>query len=92
MVKSTHIHKFIDHIELKNAIKDYPSNIDKYGNISNWNVSNIQNMKGLFEGNKCCDISIYNWDVSSVTTMESMFYNSSFNTSKISEITINKFF
>ena len=47
---------------------------DFNGDISQWNVSNVKNMSGMF--NYCnqfnCDIS--SWDVSHVTNMKFMFY------------------
>ena len=46
------------------------------GDISNWNVSNVENMNGMFMESKFTgengDIS--NWDVSNVANMNSMFY------------------
>ena len=42
--------------------------IDKYGHISEWDVSNVTNMKGLFK--RRCDFNedISKWNVSNVTT------------------------
>ncbi len=59
---------------LQKALQD----ISKYGDISNWDVSQVTNMCGmfylsLFKG----DIS--NWNVMSVTDMMYMFYHSIFN-------------
>ena len=49
-----------------------PDIIDKYGHISEWNVSNVTDMSNLFnESDFNEDIS--NWDVSNVTNMEFMF-------------------
>ena len=49
------------------------------GDISNWDVSNVTNMQGMFDDCKYSgnngDIS--DWDVSSVKDMEYMFYNNS---------------
>ena len=47
-----------------------PHNID----ISNWNVSNVENMKRVFFAchNLVCDVS--KWDVSNVESMSNMFY------------------
>ena len=48
------------------------------GDISQWNVSNVTNMSGMFEGSLFAgDIS--QWDVSNVTNMRSMFDCSQFN-------------
>ena len=50
------------------------------GDISEWDVSNVINMIGMFAGSKFTgengDIS--NWDVSNVTYMSFMFQNSKF--------------
>ena len=74
-----HTYKFKDNEELKNAIDHYPNNINQYGNISYWDVSNITDMNGLFWGNYCYNISISNWDVSNVINMEGMFSGNKFN-------------
>ena len=51
------------------------------GDISNWNVSNVTNMQGMFDDCKYSgnngDIS--DWDVSNVTNLSEMFYDSKFN-------------
>ena len=44
------------------------------GNISNWNVSNVTNMRFMFYGCKLFNQDISNWDVSNVTDMSGMFY------------------
>ncbi len=63
------------------------------GNISEWNVSNVTNMSGMFSGDGPIlnldtgkeeeripfDLDIGNWDVSSVTDMSHMFNGSNFN-------------
>ena len=46
--------------------------------ISNWDVSNVTNMYGMFSGVQF-NGDISNWDVSSVIKMGQMFYNSQFN-------------
>jgi len=46
----------------------------KYGNISNWDVSWVTNMKELFSGKESFNSDISRWDVSNVTNMEHMFY------------------
>jgi surface protein len=58
----------------------------RYGHISNWDVSQVTNMRDLFKtdsyGNDCTNFNedISNWDVSKVTNMINMFYwASSFN-------------
>ena len=46
-----------------------------YGNISEWDVSNVTNMDDLFSGWEYEEFNdnIANWDVSSVTSMNNMF-------------------
>jgi surface protein len=50
-------------------------------NISNWDVSSVTDMQGMFAGVSTFNSDISNWDVSSVTNMYYMFGGaSSFNT------------
>ena len=49
-----------------------------YGHISNWNVSNVDDISFLFEGT-LFNSPIGNWDVSNVQWMEWTFANSPFN-------------
>ena len=42
--------------------------------ISNWNVSNVKDMKFMFFNCKKFNQDISKWDVSNVTDMNSMFY------------------
>ncbi len=58
--------------------------------ISNWNTSNVTNMKSMFYEAKDFNQDINSWNVSNVTNMESMFFNASsfnqplnFNTSNV---------
>ena len=66
----------------------------KYGHISNWDVSQVTNMKLLFSannGNGQFNEDISNWDTSNVTDMTYMFLNNTqfnqsignWNTSKV---------
>ncbi len=41
--------------------------------ISNWDVSNVSNMKGMFAGATSFNQDISNWDVSNVSNMFAMF-------------------
>jgi surface protein len=43
------------------------------GDISNWNVSNVESMRGMFEHSKF-NRDISNWDVSVCCDMSWMFY------------------
>ena len=48
------------------------------GDISKWNVSNVENMAGMFSNSKFNN-DISRWDVSRVENMNSMFKDSIFN-------------
>tara|TARA_B100000212_G_scaffold270444_1_gene209850 strand:- start:889 stop:1290 length:402 start_codon:yes stop_codon:yes gene_type:complete len=51
-----------------------------YGVINSWDVSNIQDFKGLFKNKLSFNSNISNWDVNSGTDFSEMFYGaSSFN-------------
>ena len=50
---------------------------DFNGDISRWDVSNVKNMQGMFNGSQF-DGDISKWDVSKVRCMRWMFLNSSF--------------
>ncbi|MDH5404093.1 MAG: BspA family leucine-rich repeat surface protein [Candidatus Heimdallarchaeota archaeon] len=45
------------------------------GNLNNWDVSSVTNMKSMFWGAVLFNQSLDNWDVSSVTNMYGMFYS-----------------
>ena len=44
-----------------------------YGDIKDWDVSDVKNMSGLFKNNTTFNADISRWDVSSATNMDSMF-------------------
>jgi len=46
---------------------------EKYGHISNWDVSNVTNMYSMFSGAESFNQDIGDWDVSNVTNMYVMF-------------------
>jgi len=48
------------------------------GDISNWDVSNVVNMRSIFYGSKF-NGDISNWDVRQLLVAEGMFQNSNFN-------------
>ena len=56
----------------------YNSSCINFGNISNWNTSNVTNMTAMFYGasnfNESIDTSGNKWNTSNVTDMNSMFY------------------
>ena len=69
---------------LKEAVKKYLRNKKsariEYGDISGWDVSNVTNMKNMFEYAHSFNGDISKWDVSNVTDMSKMFkYAESFN-------------
>ena len=49
--------------------------IEIYGNISEWDVSNVTNMSEMFKNAVVFNQPLNNWDVSNVTNMERMFKN-----------------
>lgn len=74
--------------ELVNAVNEYCADddifsivfrrvIEKYGDIEDWDVSQITDMDNLFKNKSEFNENINNWDVSNVTTMKSMFDNAS---------------
>ena len=71
---------FETNAELSEAIRNYNNNdiIQKYGNISNWNVSNITDMSYIFYESKFNE-DISEWDVSNVIYMSNMFREGEFN-------------
>jgi len=85
-------HKMVDKVlfkpntydELYEAVNEWYDNSklseEKYGHISNWNVSNITDMSYLFEGKIDFNEDISKWDTAKVKYMENMFYDAySFN-------------
>ena len=79
--------------DLKQAIDNYKNNESFYGNMSTWDVSNVTNMYGLFQGYEFDGSeNIDGWDVSNVVNMSYMFANSNFDRDisrwKVSEDTI----
>ena len=65
---------------IKRAVRDYLNGgarkqrvVTKYGEISNWDVSNVTNMNGMFCEAKFFNQPLNNWNVSKVTDMEGVF-------------------
>ena len=62
---------------IQTAVNDWVSDpsaaTTTYGNISDWDVSQVTDMSELFRDKTDFNGDISNWDVSSVTTMYSMF-------------------
>ena len=63
---------------------------DFNGDISQWDVSNVEDMSNMFEGSKF-NGNISKWDVSNVTDMSKMFRKSVFN-GDISQWNVSKVF
>ena len=72
---------------LRRAVKDYVAGGDrkkrivaKYGEISNWDVSNVTSMFGMFRKTKSFNQPLNDWNVSNVMYMACMFHGAtSFN-------------
>ena len=59
------------------------------GDISEWDVSNVTNMYGLFWNSKF-NGDLSKWDISNVRNMKGMFYHSSFNNNSICGWNVSK--
>ena len=72
---------------IKRVVKDYLTGgarkqriVQKYGDISQWDVSNVTDMKWMFENASSFNQSLNNWNVSNVEDMWGMFLSAtSFN-------------
>lgn len=78
IIKIIYTYHFENNNELKEAIEDYPENIDIYGDCKYWDVYLITDMSNLFRY-KRFNGDISDWDVSNVTDMSGMFKSSKFN-------------
>ena len=80
----------IDISKMKTLSNLFSSGPEKFfnGDISKWNVSNVEDMEELFENCKF-NGDISEWDVSNVTDMQEMFNNAKFN-GDISKWKVNK--
>ncbi len=58
-------------------ISDKTSAISTYGNISTWNVSEVNNMSNLFSNKSTFNEDISGWNVSNVTDMNNTFLGAS---------------
>jgi len=71
----------LDNDTIKGAIKlwitDNIDAINKFGSISNWDVSNVTNMQGMFYQASDFNEDISDWNVSNVTNMSLMFNGAS---------------
>ena len=60
------------------------------GDISEWNVSNVTNMYGLFWNNTGFNGDISKWNISNVRNMKNMFSDSKFNNNSICDWNVSK--
>ena len=77
--------KSLDNEGLRDAVKGLPnhddlyddetSNFAWYGDISEWNVSKVTDMSGLFKGRKYFNEDISGWDCRNVENMRDIFLN-----------------
>ncbi len=65
---------------LRRAVKDYLAGgdrkkiiVEKYGEISNWDVSNVTDMEAMFKNKQSFNQPLNDWNVSNVTRMYNMF-------------------
>ena len=84
---------------IKRAVSDYLNGgarkqrvVTKYGEISNWDVSNVTNMKYMFSSETSFNQPLNNWNVSKVTEMKNMFngarsFNQPLNNWDVSKVT-----
>ena len=80
----------LNNLTLRHAVKDYlDSNfkirryiINRYGEIGDWDVSNVTDMSNVFSGAQSFNQPLNNWNVSKVKDMCGMFHGAeSFNQS-----------
>ena len=83
---------------IKRAVWDYLAGgarkqrvVTKYGDISNWDVSNVTNMGGMFLNAESFNQPLDNWNVTKVMYIESMFFrattfNQPLNNWKVSKV------
>ena len=69
--------------ELVTAVNEWISNSTnataKYGNINNWNTSEVTSMDSLFRNKNTFNSNISNWNTAKVTNMRNMFRGTPFN-------------
>ena len=70
-------YEFKNSFDFNKAVQNYPNNIDTYGVISYWDVSNVTNMYAAFY-NKDIIEDISKWDVSNVINMNYLFCKSDY--------------
>ena len=74
----TYSYHFKNKDELRSAVKGYPGNMKQYGNSTYWDVSNVTDMRYMFQYSEF-NGDISEWDVSNITNIDYMFCKSQFN-------------
>lgn len=70
----------IDVSRIEDMSKLFSAHYDKFnGDISEWDVSNVWNMEGMFKENIYFDGDLSKWKVHNVMNMSCMFFGSAFN-------------
>ena len=60
-------------IAVSEWLNDSDNTLSKYGNIEDWDVSNVSTMKNLFKDASTFNKNLSEWDVTNVTDMTDMF-------------------
>ena len=88
----------MNNLSIRNAVSDWTydpiDTIYLYGNINDWDTSDVTDMSTLFSGNKKFNDYIGSWNTSKVTDMNEMFENAqlfnqplnNWNTSKVTNM------
>lgn len=80
----------ISNVNLKNVVDTWfssPTPVQNtYGNITDWDVSNVTNMSQLFHTRTDFDHDLSNWDISNVTNMYMIFHSSGLSTTNYDKI------
>jgi trimeric autotransporter adhesin len=70
---------FLNNSNLTSAFKDVDISSVDFGNISSWDVSQVNDMSNMFDWATNFNEDLSNWDTSKVTNMNDAFINSDFN-------------
>ena len=74
-ISATDVPTILSNTNFTNLFANTHIPTNKFGNISNWNVSTVTNMHKMFINCTNFNQDINSWNVSAVTNMNSMFYN-----------------
>merc|ERR1740124_1071519 len=91
----TALQAFNNKDELKLEVTKYCNNADsinrdKYGEINEWDVSQVTSMSELFKDFDSCNPPIQDWDVSNVGNFRYMFYDATSFNNDISQWDVSK--